>query len=90
MLVMRGGFIITFTRFHVYGEINISDTRWSCNAGYICGIVPVILCDIFRHRSNRLCEKKFPLSSKKKKILIASNKSKLKLVYYKTNSNIRL
>jgi len=67
MLVMRGGFIITFTRFRVYGEINISDTRWSRNAGYICGIVPVKSCDIFRHRSNRLCEKEFPLSSIKKK-----------------------
>lgn len=68
MLVMRrGGFIITFTGFRVYGEINISDTRCSRNAGYICGIVPVMSCDIFRHRSNRLCKKEFPLSSVKKK-----------------------
>jgi len=62
-----GDFIITSTSFHVYGEINISDTRWGCKARYICGIVLVISCDIFRHRSNRLCEKEFHFSSVKKK-----------------------
>jgi hypothetical protein len=70
MSVMRGDFIITFTRFHVYGEINTSDTHWSHNAGYICGIVPVMPCDIHRRRSNRLCEKEFPLSSVKTRVLV--------------------
>lgn len=51
---MRGSFIITFTRFCVYGGINMSDTSRSDNEGYICGIAPVALCDRPRHLSNTL------------------------------------